>query len=206
MGYSNTKIEEPFSKKLRSKAIINFNKLNIKTMELQINKERHFYGNLTMLNQILKHYLKFWILIKLKILLNGWLFWILLNKMVILKKYQVLHELREGKAWVQFKRVDRFIKIDEQQRGSRVKSIIQEEKKRLSVFQPARLQKCKKCILKDKSYFKSKNNNNDYINTYQKILLQILQFLFLQISCKLKYIYTFVFIFQIKVSNMPNKI
>ncbi|CAD8203760.1 unnamed protein product [Paramecium pentaurelia] len=30
MGYSNTKIEEPFSKKLRSKAIFIFNKLDIK--------------------------------------------------------------------------------------------------------------------------------------------------------------------------------
>lgn len=30
----------------------------------------------------------------------------------------------EGKAWVQFKRVDRFIKIDERRRGSRVRSIV----------------------------------------------------------------------------------
>ena len=48
----------------------------------------------------------------------------------------LMDELMEGKAWVQFKRVDRFIKTDEKRRSSYVKSIVEEERRKLSVVHP----------------------------------------------------------------------
>ncbi|CAD8076137.1 unnamed protein product [Paramecium primaurelia] len=147
MGCTHTKVDEPLSEKLRYKAIEIFKKLDIKgngTIDKQ-GTEQFWKSNFAKLNTEAlfdavdfdksgditeDEWMAFWEIVKQ----NGY------SEEEINME---LDELMEGKAWVQFKRVDRFIKIDEKRRGSRVKSIVQEEKRKLSIIQSARLHKSK---------------------------------------------------------------
>ncbi|CAD8126001.1 unnamed protein product [Paramecium sonneborni] len=147
MGCTHTKIDESLSEKLRTKAIEIFKKIDIKgngTIDKQ-GTQQFWKSNFAKLNTEAlfdavdfdksgditeDEWMAFWEIVKQ----NGYS-----EEEINLE----LDELMEGKAWVQFKRVDRFIKIDEKRRGSRVKSIVQEEKKKLSIVQSARLHKSK---------------------------------------------------------------
>ncbi|CAD8108587.1 unnamed protein product [Paramecium sonneborni] len=148
MGCSHTTtIDEPLSEKLRIKAIEIFKKIDIKgngTIDKQ-GTQQFWKSNFAKLNTEAlfdavdfdksgditeDEWMAFWEIVKK----NGYS-----EEEINLE----LDELMEGKAWVQFKRVDRFIKIDEKRSGSRVKSIVQEEKKKLSIIQSARLHKSK---------------------------------------------------------------
>ncbi|CAD8097788.1 unnamed protein product [Paramecium primaurelia] len=147
MGCTTAKINEPLSQRLRHKASEIFKKLDIKgngTIDKE-GTEQFWKSNFAKLNTEAlfeavdfdksgditeEEWMAFWEIVKE----NGYS-----EEEINLE----LDELMDGKAWVQFKRVDRFLKIDEKRRGSRVKSIVQEEKKKLSIIQPARLQKSK---------------------------------------------------------------
>ncbi|CAD8213713.1 unnamed protein product [Paramecium octaurelia] len=147
MGCTTAKIHEPLSERLREKASEIFKKLDIKgtgTIDKE-GTEQFWKSNFAKLNTEAlfeavdfdksgditeEEWMAFWEIVKE----NGY------SEEEINME---LDELMDGKAWVQFKRVDRFLKIDEKRRGSRVKSIVQEEKRRLSIIQPARLQKSK---------------------------------------------------------------
>ncbi|CAK83668.1 unnamed protein product (macronuclear) [Paramecium tetraurelia] len=146
MGCTTAKIHEPLSQRLREKASEIFKKLDIKGTGT-IDKEGTEQFCPILQSQTQKHYLKAVDFDKSgDITEDEWMaFWEIVKENGYSEEEIniELDELMDGKAWVQFKRVDRFLKIDEKRRGSRVKSIVQEEKRRLSIIQPARLQKSK---------------------------------------------------------------
>ncbi|CAD8128148.1 unnamed protein product [Paramecium sonneborni] len=49
--------------------------------------------------------------------------------------YNQLDNLMEGKAWVQFRKVDEFVKRDQMRKKSQVKQIVEDNSKRKSILQ-----------------------------------------------------------------------
>ncbi|CAD8209501.1 unnamed protein product (macronuclear) [Paramecium tetraurelia] len=49
--------------------------------------------------------------------------------------FEELDNLMEGKAWVQFRKVDEFVKRDQMRKKSQVKQIVEENSKRKSILQ-----------------------------------------------------------------------